>query len=82
MLPLQRRARSRDSTEAVRAHPTVATFFSAYPEAAQRVRTESRTDRDVIRIATAGNQRPANTRDVVARVKGVSFGAEIAFEPG
>ena len=41
--------------EAVRAHSTAATFFSAYPEAAQRVRTESRTNHDVSRIATAGD---------------------------
>jgi delta-aminolevulinic acid dehydratase/porphobilinogen synthase len=67
MLPLQRRARSRDSTATGAFYRC--DFFGPYRKAAERART--RADRDVRRIATAGDQHAANVRDVVTRVEGV-----------
>jgi len=82
MLPLQQRARNRDSAEPAWGSFCRCDFFGPYREAAERVRTESGADRDVSRVATAGDQHPADARDVVARVKGVPLAAEIGFEPG
>src|SRR5208283_5739439 len=48
----------------------------------ERVRTKGRADRDIRCITAAGNQHPADARDVVARVKGVPLAADIGFEPG
>src|SRR5271155_3246754 len=53
-----------------------------YGEAAERIRTESRADRDVRGIAPAGDQHAADPGDVVACIKGVPLATEIGFEPG
>jgi hypothetical protein len=82
MLPLQQRARSRDSAEPVRGSFYRCDFFGPCREAAERVPTKARADRDVRRVATPGDQHPADAWDVVAHVKGVPFAAEISFEPG
>src|SRR5207302_2933434 len=57
-------------------------FFRPYRKAAERVRTEGRGDRDIRRVAAARDQRPADARDVVARVENVPLTTEIDFEPG
>jgi hypothetical protein len=57
-------------------------FFGQYRKAVERIRTESRADRDISGVATAGDQHPADARGVVARVKGVPLATEIGFEPG
>jgi hypothetical protein len=56
-------------------------FFGQYRKAVERIRTETGADRDISRVATAGDQHSANARDVVARIKGVPLAAEIGFEP-
>ena len=68
MLPLQRRARSRDSAEPARGHSTAATssvhtvkLLSAFGPKLLLIATSAA-------IATAGDQHPADARDVVARV--------------
>src|SRR5271166_4218244 len=66
----------------VRVSPCWGDFLGPYREALERVRTKGRSDRDVGRIATAGEQHPADARNVVARIKGIPLAAEIGFEPG
>src|SRR5205823_5156507 len=53
-----------------------------YLKAAERVRAKGRADRDIRRVATAGDQHPPDAREVVACVKRVPPAAEIGFEPG
>ena len=48
----------------------------------ERIHSESRADRDICRVATTGDQHPADARDVVPSVKGVPLAADICFEPG
>ena len=57
-------------------------FFGQYRQAVDRIRTESLAVRDISRVATAGDQHPADARGVVARVKGVPLATEIGFETG
>src|SRR5215831_14745904 len=57
-------------------------FLSQYTEGAEGIRTEGRADRDIRGVATASDQYPADTWNVVARIKGVPFAADIGFEPG
>lgn len=57
-------------------------FLGQCREAAERIRTKGRADRDIRRITTSGDQHAADARDVVARIKGVPLATEIGFEPG
>jgi len=82
MLPLQRRARSRDSAEPARGSFHRCDFFGHYRKAVERIWSKTRADRDIRRVATAGDQHPADARDVVPSVKGVPLAADIGFEPG
>src|SRR5580700_9315970 len=56
-------------------------FVRPDAEALERVRAERRGDRDVGRVATAGDEYPADARGVVARVERVPAAAEVGFEP-
>src|SRR5271166_6530523 len=57
-------------------------FLCHHRKAAEGVGTKGRGNRDVRRIAAAGDQDPPDARNVVTRVKGVPLAAEIGFEPG
>jgi len=56
-------------------------FLGDYGETAEHIRTECRADRDLCRIAPAGDQHSADARDVVPCIKGMPRTAEIGFEP-
>jgi hypothetical protein len=51
-------------------------------EAMQGVGPEGCGDRNIRRVAAAGDQDPADARHVVARVKDVPLATDIGFEPG
>ena len=55
-------------------------FLGDYGETAEHIRTECRADRDLCRIAPAGDQHSADARDVVPCIKGMPRTAEIGFE--
>ena len=66
----------------MQSHSSFAQLVCPYPEALQPVGAEGVADRDISRVATAGDQHPADARRVVPSVKGPPMTAKIYLEPG